>query len=473
MLHPWRSEISLVLVTLLIGLFVGKLTHNPGLALWIVPVLYGFHHVFHANRLLQWLRGGKSSDIPDGLGVWEEIYYLIFRLRRRNRRRKKQLIRMLERFRTATAALPDATVVLSSGDRIDWFNEAAASLLGLRRTDIGQKIGNLIRHPRFTGYLESSDYQSTVGVPSPIADNVQLDIRIVPYGDDLRLLVAQDVTQLRFMERVRTDFVANVSHELRTPLTVIRGYVESLVDHADMMPPKFARALQRMEEQTLRMQTLIDDLLTLTRLESASHPLLQHRVDIPALLERIHEEALALVMEDKPDIELRIDTPHGLLGSEQELQSAFTNLVQNALKYCRQGDKVVVHWHEEGAMVRLDVSDTGPGIAPEYLPRLTERFYRVDASRGPGGTGLGLAIVKHVMARHGGEFKISSQVGQGSTFSCCFPESRVARETLPADFSDSSEEEEMLAEEWRETPLWVEQKSSLGTNKCNRLNPGQ
>ncbi len=148
-------------------------------------------------------------------------------------------------------------------------------------------------------------------------------------------------------------------------------------------------------------------------------------------------------MEDKPDIELRLETPHGLFGSEQELQSAFTNLVQNALKYCREGDKVVVRWHEQGAMARLDVSDTGPGIAPEYLPRLTERFYRVDASRGPGGTGLGLAIVKHVMARHGGEFKISSIVGKGSTFSCCFPDNRVARASLSADLPDLSEEEEI------------------------------
>ena len=433
MLHPWRSEISLILVIFLVGLFVEKLTNNLALALWVVPIIYIFHHVFHANRLLQWLIGGKASELPHGLGVWEEIYFLIFRIRRRNRRRKKQLIRLLERFRTATAALPDATVVLSSGNRIDWFNEAAANLLGLRRNDIGQKIGNLIRHPKFMSYLEFADYQATVGVPSPVADNVQLEIRIVPYGEDLRLLVAQDVTQLRFMERVRTDFVANVSHELRTPLTVIRGYVESLVDNADKLPPSFARAFQRMEEQTLRMQTLIDDLLTLTRLESASHPISQRRVDIPALLEKIHEEALALVMDDKPDIELCLETKLGLFGSEQELQSAFTNLVQNALKYCREGDMVIVRWHEEGEGAKLEVSDTGPGIAPEYLPRLTERFYRVDAGRGPGGTGLGLAIVKHVMARHGGEFKISSVVGQGSTFSCCFPENRLARMTDPVD----------------------------------------
>jgi two-component system phosphate regulon sensor histidine kinase PhoR len=230
------------------------------------------------------------------------------------------------------------------------------------------------------------------------------------------------------MERVRTDFVANVSHELRTPLTVIRGYVESLVDNADKLPENYGRALRRMEEQTLRMQSLIDDMLTLTRLESATHPKTQQRVDVPSLITEIHEDALDISMDSKPAIELSIETSAGLLGDSQELRSAFTNLVHNALKYCGNNDKVLVRWHDEGEGVRLDVSDTGPGIAPQYLPRLTERFYQVDPGRSSGGTGLGLAIVKHVMARHGAEFKISSALGKGSAFSCCFPGHRTYRQ---------------------------------------------
>jgi len=428
MLNPWRSEFSLILLALLIGVFLGKLFHHPVLVLWMTLLAYLGHHLFHANRLIHWLRGGKASELPRGAGIWEEIYYLIFRLRRRNRRRKKQLIRLLDRFRTATAALPDATVVLSAGDQIDWFNDAAGKLLGLRRTDIGQKIGNLLRYPKFADYLENANYETTVGIPSPVNEAIQLDIRIIPYGDDLRLLVAQDVTQLRFMERVRTDFVANVSHELRTPLTVIRGYVESLVDNADKLPENYRRALIRMEEQTLRMQSLIDDLLTLTRLESAIHPMAQHRVDVPSLLRKIHEDALDISMDSKPVVELSIETSASLLGDSQELRSAFTNLVHNALKYCGNNDKVLVRWHDEGDGVRLDVSDTGPGIAPQYLPRLTERFYQVDPGRSSGGTGLGLAIVKHVMARHGAEFKISSTLGKGSIFSCCFPGHRTYRQ---------------------------------------------
>ena len=267
-------------------------------------------------------------------------------------------------------------------------------------------------------------------------ENIQLDIRVIPYGDDLRLLVAQDVTQLRFMERVRTDFVANVSHELRTPLTVIRGYVESLVDNADKLPENYGRALRRMEEQTLRMQSLIDDLLTLTRLESANHSIGQQRVDVPSLLTEIHEEALELSIESKPAIELVIDTGAGLQGDRQELRSAFTNLVHNALKYCGEQDSVLVRWQDEAEGARLDVMDTGPGIAPEYLPRLTERFYQVEPGRNSGGTGLGLAIVKHVLARHGAELKISSVVGKGSTFSCCFPGHRVSRQSPLIDDID-------------------------------------
>jgi two-component system phosphate regulon sensor histidine kinase PhoR len=435
MFTPWRSELSFVLLALLFGTLFGRLLNQPALILWLCLLVYLFRHLVYANRLLQWLRGGRASELPQGNGVWEEIYYLIYRLRRRNKRRKKQLIRMLERFRTATGALPDATVVLGPRDQIDWFNEAAERLLGLRRGDIGQNIANLLRYPKFSQYLQHADYRDTVGIPSPVNENQHLEIRIVPYGEHLRLLVAQDVTHLRFMERVRTDFVANVSHELRTPLTVLKGYLETLADNPQRLSESEARIIHRMEEQTRRMQNLVDGLLSLTRLESAGHQSASVHVHVPAMLKLLAEEA-QLYGDARPALVLQLQSDADLLGNEQELRSAFSNLLVNAMKFCPADSRVTVRWRDDGGGARLDVEDTGPGIAKEHLPRLTERFYRVDGGSGRSGSGLGLAIVKHVLARHGAELKVESTPGKGSCFSCCFPPQRVVR-PLPADAADN------------------------------------
>jgi two-component system phosphate regulon sensor histidine kinase PhoR len=428
MSNPWRAEFSFIFLAFLFGAFVGRLFNSFTLAFGLCLMIYLARHLFYANRLLVWLRGGRANQLPTGDGVWEEIYYLIFRLRRRNKRRKKQLLRMLERFRTSTAALPDATVVLGPRDEIDWFNEAAERFLGLRRGDIGQNIGNLLRSPKFTHYLKNADYRATVSIPSPIANNIQLEIRVVPYGEDLRLLVAQDVTQLRFMERVRSDFVANVSHELRTPLTVLKGYLETLNDGDGKVPEPYLKIFRRMEEQTARMQSLVEGLLSLTRLESGANQGPQAQVDVPEMLFAICEDA-KLLGEGHPAVELVLETDAGLLGVEQELRSAFSNLVVNAVKFTPPQGRVTVRWRDDEQGVRLDVEDTGPGIAAEHLPRLTERFYRVDIEgcQNKTGSGLGLAIVKHVLSRHGAELKISSTLGRGSCFSCCFPEKRTAR----------------------------------------------
>lgn len=434
MSSPWRSEFSFLFFALLVGAFFGKVLNSFAAALWLSLLAYLVRHLFYANRLLVWLRRGRAGQAPEGGGVWEEIFYLIYRLRRRSKRRKKQLIRMLERFRTATAALPDATVVLGPRDEIDWFNEAAERLLGLRRGDIGQQIGNLLRHPKFSHYLQNADYRATVSIPSPLTEKIQMEIRIVPYGEDLRLLVAQDVTQLRFMERVRSDFVANVSHELRTPLTVLRGYLETLGSMDGSLPESYLKIFQRMQEQTARMESLVDGLLSLTRLESAAHQAVQKRLDVPAMLQSVCDE-IGLLADEHPTIELILETDAHLQGAEQELRSAFSNLIVNAVKYTPATGRVTVRWRDEGKGARLDVEDTGPGIAQHHLPRLTERFYRVavEGCKSQGGSGLGLAIVKHALSRHGAEFKIASTVGKGSCFSCCFPEERVVRVDSRAD----------------------------------------
>ncbi|CAI8868863.1 phosphate regulon sensor histidine kinase PhoR [Methylocaldum szegediense] len=428
MASPWRSEFSYLFLALLVGAFLGKVLNSFAVALWFSLLAYLARHLFYANRLLVWLRSGKAGQPPVGNGIWEEIYYLIYRLRRRSKRRKKQLVRMLERFRTATAALPDATVVLGPRDEIDWFNEAAERLLGLRRGDIGQPIGNLLRHPSLRLHLKNPDHRATVSIPSPVTENIQLDIRIVPYGEDLRLLVAQDVTQLRFMERVRSDFVANVSHELRTPLTVLRGYLETLGPADESLPESNLKIFQRMREQTARMESLVDGLLSLTRLESPAHQVVQKKLDVPAMLKSICDE-IELLADEHPTIELILETDAHLQGAEQELRSAFSNLIVNAVKYTPATGRVTVRWRDEGEGARLDVEDTGPGIAQHHLPRLTERFYRVavDGCKSNSGSGLGLAIVKHALSRHGAELKIASTIGKGSCFSCCFPEERVVR----------------------------------------------
>jgi len=422
---PWRAEFFWLALLAFAGLFFGKITGLFFVGACLAVLAYLLRQIYHINRIALWLRtGGK---IPQGSGIWEEIYYLIYRLRRRNKSRKKKLLEMLERFRTATAALPDATVVLGPRDEIDWFNEAAGRLLSLRKSDIGQQIGNLLRSPKFAEFLRACDYAATVNIVSPTVERAQLEIRIVPYGEDLRLLIAQDVTQIRFMERVRSDFVANVSHELRTPLTVLRGYLETLGDTGEELPAHYQKMFRRMEEQTMRMQKLIDGLLALTKLESGAQADFKP-VDMAALLKSVCDEA-RLLRQNGQSLALRLESEAGLLGVEAELRSACSNLILNALKYAPADGAVSVRWRDEPGGAALDVEDNGPGIAAEHLPRLTERFYRVEAGKSgaKSGVGLGLSIVKHVLTRHEGELKIASNLGVGSCFSCRFPEKRLLR----------------------------------------------
>ncbi len=428
MSSPWKSESYWLLLLALIGLFLGKISGLYFASLFLCVLAYLARHLYHINRILFWLRiGGK---IPHGSGIWEEIYYLIYRLRRRNKSRKKRLLAMLERVQTATAALPDATVVLGPRDEIDWFNEAAERLLGLRKTDIGQQIGNLLRAPKFAEFLRECDTDATVNIASPVMDKAKLEIRIVPYGEDLRLLVAQDVTRIHFMERVRSDFVANVSHELRTPLTVLKGYVETLGDADENIPEYYQKIFRRMGEQTARMQSLVDGLLSLTKLESKEQ--LQARtVDVMTLLRSLCDEARQIARGEQT-LELSLESDAHIVGIESELRSAFSNLVVNALKYIPETGSVFVRWRDDEGGAVLEVEDNGPGIAAEHLPRLTERFYRVESGKtgGQDGVGLGLAIVKHVMTRHEGELKIASTLGKGSRFSCRFPEKRLQRNRI-------------------------------------------
>jgi two-component system, OmpR family, phosphate regulon sensor histidine kinase PhoR len=425
--HPWRAELLGALAALTATLWIGSLFDATMSSLLVFALLLLLRHLIEIMRLERWLRVG--GDVPSaGSGIWARIYDHLYRIKQQNKLQKKRRNKILSRFRKATGALPDATAVLSENNEIDWFNKPAAHLLGLQKTDRGQHIGNLLRHPDFVDYLHRDDDNGPVSIPAPTDPNIILEIRIVSYGGGLRLLIARDVTQFRHMERMRSDFVANASHELRTPLTVLKGYLETLQDNPEL-PPSLTNALERMDEQSTRMQHLIDDLLLLTKLETTQlQESSQEPVNMAALLESICRES-ELIDSAHHTIDLSIESEAELIGNSHELRSAFTNLISNALKYSPADADIRVRWYQADDGVRLDVIDQGEGIAPMHLPQLTERFYRVDVnrSRQGGGTGLGLAIVKHVLSRHDALLHIESQPGKGSCFSCRFPAERVIR----------------------------------------------
>lgn len=418
-MERWKREINivigLVLPALVLSYFVGHLSDM----LLIIAVALLIKQTMAINDLEQWLSRGAFRDYKDRKGIWGDIYYHLWKIKKTDKKRKKKLSRMIDQFRKSTDALPDAAVVLGEYAEIEWINKAAQDVLGLKKSDKGQRIPNLIRAPQFIEYLKAHDYRQKICISSPVNESLILQISIVPYGAGLRLLVAQDVTQIKNMERMRTDFVANVSHELRTPLTVLKGYLETLQE-MDNLPASYARSFKSMSTQAERMQNLIDDLLLLARLETK--PKQFECVYMHDLLEQICKES-DLLEKDERRIELNMTTDANLLGDAQELQSAFTNLLVNALKYSPATSPVKVGWHKkQDGSVFLEIEDFGEGISATEIPRITERFYRADAKRNQKvmGTGLGLAIVKHVLVRHDAKLEIDSQLGKGSRFRCWF-----------------------------------------------------
>lgn len=420
----WQKEIISVILLLLVVVIVGAMTGHLILMIFLLMLGIIIRLTTQINRFEKWISTGGRSKYPKAKGIWEEIYYHVYRLKKQDKNRKKKLSKMIDQFRQSTEALPDAAIVLGVNDEIDWANKAAREVFGLHKSDIGQRIPNLIRFPDFIRYLKSGNYKDSVILPSPINSRITLEVRVIPYGAGLRLLLAQDITQLKKMERMRKDFVANVSHELRTPLTVLKGYLETLQDMDDEQSPLLTNSFKQMQGQTERMQHLVDDLLLLTRLETQQKK--TQCVDVPALLKQICSEIEALESTTKR-IELTLETAAHIVGEEQELRSAFTNLLGNALKYSNPNTLVKLRWHQEQGSVALTIEDEGEGISKSDIPRITERFYRVETKRikKVTGTGLGLAIVKHVLMRHDAHLDITSELGKGSCFSCSFPEKRI------------------------------------------------
>ncbi|MEN8215781.1 MAG: phosphate regulon sensor histidine kinase PhoR [Pseudomonadota bacterium] len=422
MSRAWIQEFWRLLGLIVGMLFIGFLTGQIVLFLFIAILIYLSWHLFNLYRLEHWFTHSKKIYPPEAVGIWGEVFYHFYRLQQRNRKRKRKLSAMLKRFKKSTAAMPDAAVVLGQNFEIEWLNKAAHRLLGLQSPqDIGKPITNFIRSPAFSQYLANDDEKSAINLASPTDPNIILRMHIVPYAGNQHLLLARDVTQIHLLEQIRRDFIANVSHELRTPLTVINGFIETM--RGEDCPKEWERPLLLMAQQTARMCNIIEDLLLLSRLESAPAMEMTQPIVVADMLKSICEEAQILSGEKNHHISLDADKNLSLNGYAQELRSAFSNLVFNAVRYTPAGGSIKLRWYQDKKGRHFEVRDTGEGIAPEHLPRLTERFYRVDVgrSRSQGGTGLGLAIVKHVLNRHQGELRIESTVGEGSTFWCDFP----------------------------------------------------
>ena len=381
-------------------------------------------------RLLRWAACPLGTPTPSASGAWGAVFEALHRRARLARAEREQATSELARFRRAAEALPDGVVILDGQRAIEWMNVQAEACFGLKASvDTGSRITHLLREPVFLEYLDSPEH---CGVPLELQTQRNpgrnLQVQAAPFAAGRTLLLVRDVTQLEKLATMRRDFVANVSHELKTPLTVTLGFVETALEALNDTPPQdIAQYLQTAAEQAQRMQQLIEDLLTLSSLETDSPPPLEDPVDMATLLADICQEVEAL-SAGRHRITLENKGPRGLLGSARELRSALANLAGNAVRYSPQGGEIVLSWSAEGAGgARFFVSDNGIGIAREHLPRLTERFYRVDhgRSREAGGTGLGLAIVKHVLERHQAALQIESELGRGSRFSAVFPPHRV------------------------------------------------
>ena len=372
--------------------------------------------------------GSREQDLPDSNGVWELVYQQIQKIKKTSAKRKRRTAKLVARFQGIITGLPYATVVLNGNNEIDWANIKAIDYLNINiKNDRGQRLENLIRIPEMQAILAKNAEQELELVIPQISDR-QLALQLIPVADDLKLLIARDISERVQMQQMRKTFIANASHELRTPLTVIAGYLEILRNDSEV-PERLGDAVIAASEQSARMQCIIDDLLTLSRLEQSELDDNSSVVmDAPLILESICNDEIALISDDTHSLSVDIDADLKLMGVEAEIVSVFTNLIHNAIRHTRAGTSIQLSWEitprQEACLV---VKDDGQGIAEQHLPHLTKRFYRVDKGRSKqhGGTGLGLAIVQHVIQRHGGHLDIQSTLGKGSVFTVCFPGNRV------------------------------------------------
>ncbi len=417
----WASTLAVAVAAAAAGLLWGWRAAAAVLALALL---------FHTSQIaafLRWLRRPARDALPPGRGLWEDAFATLHRHLKDRDDERERLRAALARFRDAGRALPDGVVILDRDGHIEWANPTAARHFSIdARRDLGRPVANFVRHPDFVAWLAAGDFREPLVLRGVRGETVLL-VRLIQFGDEQKLLNSRDITAQEKLETMRRDFVANVSHELKTPITVLAGFVETLGDaKIEMSTGQRQRCLGLMAEQARRMQQLIEDLLTLSALESSPAPADERPIDMRALVGQLAEEARAL-SAGRHQVHSRVEDEARLTGSARELHSAFSNLVSNAVRYTPAGGSVTLTWRLADRRGIFAVEDTGIGVETRHIPRLTERFYRVDQgrSRDSGGTGLGLAIVKHVLQRHQASLEVESELGRGSTFRAEFPAERV------------------------------------------------
>ncbi len=434
----WSRSLAPVLLALAAAAVLAALFSIEAAAWWLAGclVFFGLAKAFYLDRLNHWAALPRNRDLPAGAGAWGLVFERIARFSRNETATRNALSTELAQVHAAVDRLPDGLVVLDRFDHVEWCNNAAAELHGIFGS--GRPIHHFIRQPEFIAYLEGSDYRKPPVLRLDTRPGRQFELRLYRTDGDAKLLTTRDITEHAKLDAMRRDFIANVSHEIRTPVTVIGGFAETLLS-LDFDEDTRREYLGMILRQSQTMQRLVDDLLTLSTLENATATPEESRIDMHALIESLASDARVL-SQGRHRITVRLEAPAPVWGAAKELESAVRNLLTNAVRYTPDGGRIDVDWRVRDGEGWLTVRDTGIGIAPEHLPRLAERFYRVDRgrSRDSGGTGLGLAITKHVLQRHGGRLHVESRPGSGSAFSLRLPGTRL----LPVEAEEASRETE-------------------------------
>ena len=437
-MQAWRAELKRHLLILAAVSLAGFTTGKLVLAWLLLFVSYAVFNFYQLLRLTKWLAKDHSSNKsppPESFGLWGGIFDGIYRLQKQERRASAYLENIVNKAQESSAALEIAVIMINRQNNLDWWNQASESLLGLRYPqDRRQPVTNLIRDPRFSEYFSGNAYDEPLKLNAPRDSGRVLEFQIALFGENERLMIARDITQLHRLELMRKDFVGNVSHELGTPITVIKGYLEAIMDNMQDLDDKWRKPIKQMHQQSSRMENIVKDLLLLSSLETKTRPRPQDSFSLLQLLSEIRNDTQQIFAKKSHDFRLDCNEELQFLGERGELYSAISNLVNNAAKYTAAESTIMVSAQNSEAGLDIVIRDNGIGIESQHLPRLTERFYRVDVSRSSetGGTGLGLAIVKHIVGRHDGELNIESEVGKGSSFICHFPPNRVKLEAPTA-----------------------------------------